>query len=248
MRLAIEQDQLLIHYQPIWSVKNGNIVGVEALVRWQHPQRGLVMPQDFIPLAEETSLIISLGEWVLRHACQQHAAWTTAGCPPLRLAINISVRQFQHRGFIQMVRDVLGESGMDKQQLELEITESLAMTTVDASFNLAQQLIELGTQISIDDFGTGYSSLSYLRRLPIHSLKIDQSFIADIVANPDAAAITCAILALGHSLRLRIVAEGVETVEQLDFLRTHGCDEAQGFLLGRPLATELLTPLLSGKP
>ena len=247
LRLAIEQNQLRLHYQPIWSVSGGNIVGVEALVRWQHPVRGLLAPQDFISLAEESGLIITLGEWVMRHACQQHTAWMAAGCPALRLAINLSVRQFQHRQFIEMVEGILQETGMDRLQLEFEITESVAMNTVDASIAVAHKLRALGAQLSIDDFGTGYSSLSYLRRIPLHTLKIDQSFVADIASSNDAAAITRAIIALGNSLKLRIVAEGVETAEQLAFLRSQGCDEVQGFLLGRPLPAEMLTPLLFGK-
>ena len=247
LRRAIEQNQLCLHYQPIWSVSGGNIVGVEALVRWQHPLRGLLAPQEFISLAEESNLIVALGEWVIRHACQQHTAWIAAGCPAFRLAINLSVRQFQHRQFIEMVEGILQETGMDRLQLEFEITESVAMNTVDSSIVVAHKLRALGAQLSIDDFGTGYSSLSYLRRIPLHTLKIDQSFVADIASSNDAAAITRAIIALGNSLKLRIVAEGVETAEQLAFLRSQGCDEVQGFLLGRPLPAEMLTPLLFGK-
>ena len=244
LRLAIAQDQLCLHYQPIWSASTNHIVGVEALVRWQHPQRGLLAPQEFIPMSEETSLIIALGEWVLRHACLQHTAWMAAGSAPIRLAINLSVRQFQHRHFIETVENVLNETGMNRSLLEFEITESVAMNTVESSIAVAHQLRELGAQLSIDDFGTGYSSLSYLRRIPLSTLKIDQSFVADVNGNSDAEAITRAIIALGTSLKLRVVAEGVETAEQLALLRSQGCDEVQGFLLGRPLPAELLTPLL----
>ncbi len=244
LRLAIEQDQLCLHYQPIWSASSNRIVGVEALVRWQHPQRGLLPPLMFIPLAEETGQILALGEWVLRHACQQHTAWMAAGSPPLRLAINLSVRQFQHRQFIETVESILQETGMNRSLLEFEITESVAMNTVESSIAIAHKLRDLGAQLSIDDFGTGYSSLSYLRRIPLHTLKIDQSFVADVISSHDAAAITRAIIALGHSLKLRIVAEGVETAEQLAFMRSHGCDEVQGFLLGKPQPARQITPLL----
>ena len=244
LRLAIEQEQLCLHYQPIWSASSNHVVGVEALVRWQHPLRGLLAPQEFIPLAEETGLIIALGEWVLRHACQQHAAWMAAGSSPIRLAINLSVRQFQHRQFIETVESVLQETGMDRSLLEFEITESVAMSTVESSIAIAHKLRDLGAQLSIDDFGTGYSSLSYLRRIPLHTLKIDQSFVADVISSHDAAAITRAIIALGNSLKLRIVAEGVETTEQLALLRSQGCDEVQGYLLGRPLPAKQITPLL----
>ena len=244
LRLAIVQDQLCLHYQPIWSASTNHIVGMEALVRWQHPQRGLLAPQEFIPMAEETGLILALGEWVLRHACLQHTAWMAAGSAPIRLAINLSVRQFQHRQFIETVESVLHETGMDRSLLEFEITESVAMNTVESSIAVAHKLRQLGAQLSIDDFGTGYSSLSYLRRIPLSTLKIDQTFVADVTGSHDAAAITRAIIALGTSLKLRVVAEGVETAEQLALLRSQGCDEVQGFLLGRPLPAEQITLLL----
>ncbi|MCZ6679061.1 MAG: EAL domain-containing protein [Candidatus Poribacteria bacterium] len=245
LRRAVEREEFLLHYQPQFSLNTGEVTGVEALIRWHHPERGLVAPSQFIPLAEETGLIIPIGEWVLRAACVQNKAWQAAGFPPVRVAINLSARQFWDKRLFETVAEVLEDTGLNPRYLGLEITEGSAMQDVDYTISASQMLKEIGVQLSVDDFGTGYSSLSYLKRFPIDMLKIDRSFVMDIPADSDDVAITTAIIALAHSLGLKVIAEGVETEDQLQFLRSLQCDEAQGFLFSRPLPAEEVTKLLS---
>jgi EAL domain-containing protein (putative c-di-GMP-specific phosphodiesterase class I) len=216
-------------------MRSGRIMGMEALVRWQHPQKGLVSPLEFIPFAEETGLIVPLGNWVLREACRQTRAWQQRGIVDLVVAVNISGVQFQQRDLVENVSDALRESGLEARYLELEITESVVMQNAPEAIIMLEQLHRMGVGLSIDDFGTGYSSLNYLKRFPIDKLKIDQSFIRDISADADDAAIVRAIIAMAHGLRLRVVAEGVENEGQLDFLRALDNDEYQGFLFSKAL-------------
>jgi diguanylate cyclase (GGDEF)-like protein/PAS domain S-box-containing protein len=244
LRYAIERGEFVLHYQPQLDLKTGGIVGFEALVRWRHPQRGMVPPSEFIPASEETGLIGPIGEWVLREACSQARIWHKAGAPQLQVAVNCSAQQFQREGFVETVDHILRETGMPALRLELEITESVIIHHSDEVNARFQALGDMGVRISIDDFGTGYSSLSYLKRLAIHQLKIDQSFVRDISSDPDDAAIVSAIIAIAHSLDLDVVAEGVETSEQLAFLRSLGCDAAQGYLFSKPLPAEEFGRLL----
>jgi diguanylate cyclase (GGDEF)-like protein len=248
LRKALERQQFLLHYQPQVDTEHGRIVGTEALVRWQHPDLGIVYPAEFITLAEETGLIVPLGEWVLRAACAQTQAWHKAGYPNLTVAVNLSARQFQHQGLMDTIARVLKETELDPRTLELEITESIAMQNADFTNVILRHLKDMGVRIAMDDFGTGYSSLSYLRKFPIDTLKIDQSFVRDLTSDPNDAAIANAIIVLAHSLKLKVVAEGVETPEQETFLKTHQCDKLQGYLYNRPLsATELEQVLFQGR-
>jgi diguanylate cyclase (GGDEF)-like protein/PAS domain S-box-containing protein len=237
---AIERDELLLNYQPIVSADTGAVLGVEALARWKHPQRGMVGPEIFIPLAEETGLIVPLGEWVLREACAQCLRWQHDGHAGLRVSVNLSARQFQQANFAATVRRVLEESGLDSKSLELEITESLLLKHEAETLETLRALADMGVALAIDDFGTGYSSLSYLKRFPVKVLKIDQSFTRDIPAQPDAAAIAQAIISMAHALGLSAIAEGVETREQREFLRTNRCDALQGNFFSKAVpASEL---------
>ena len=235
LRKALEREEFLVYYQPQIHISTGRIIGMEALVRWQHPQRGMVSPGQFIPLAEETKLIIPIGEWVLRTACAQNKAWQDAGFPHVRVSVNLSAHQFLEPNLAQMVKQVLEETGLAPEFLDLEITESITMNNIDRAIATMHELASLGIQISIDDFGTGYSSLSYLKKFPIHTLKIDQSFVRDIPNDSDDGAIATAIIAMAHSLNLNVIAEGVETADQLEFLGRRGCDEMQGYLVSRPV-------------
>ena len=244
LRRAIEREEFLLHYQPQMSLHTGEITGVEALVRWQHPDQGLISPAKFLPLAEETGLIVPIGEWVLRTACNRNRAWRESGLPPVRVAVNLSARQFRDKRLLEMVRQILEDTGLEAEILELEITESSAMGDVDYTIATLQTLKTLGVQLSIDDFGTGYSSLSYLQRFPIDMLKIDQSFVHEGSVDSDDAAITRAIVALAHSLGLKVIAEGVETEDQLAFLRSLACDEIQGFLSSPPVPADKVEMLL----
>ncbi len=237
LRLALERGELCLFYQPQVSVLTGATVGVEALLRWQHPRHGLVLPADFIAVAEETRLILPIGEWVLRAACEQARAWHRGGCPGLRVGVNLSALQFQQRSLVGVTGDILSETGVDPDCLVLEITESAAMQDASLSVEVMSQLRGMGLHLALDDFGTGHASLSYLRQFPIDALKIDRSFVSDLETSREGAAIIHAILGLAHGLDIPVVAEGVETEGQLRLLSERGCDEYQGFLVSRPLAT-----------
>ena len=244
LRGALERDELVLHYQPVIDAKTGHIIGMEALVRWQHPEGGLLQPAKFIDIAEETGLIVQIGEWVLRNACRQQRKWKGLGLPPIRIAVNLSPRQFVHRHLIDDIVKVLAETEFDPSFLELEITETTVMHNTERAAALLEQLKEMGVRIAIDDFGTGYSSLACLKRFPINSLKIDRSFIADVPHEPGNTAITQAIIAMAHSLGLKVTAEGVESAEQVSFLREHRCEEMQGYYFSRPLPAADATVLL----
>jgi diguanylate cyclase (GGDEF)-like protein len=230
LRRAIELGQLELHYQPKVDIATNRIRSAEALIRWRHPKRGLVPPMVFIPVAEETGLIVQLGEWVLRQACQQIRTWIDAGISPVRVAVNLSAKQFRDADLAAIVKSALHDARLEPGFIELELTESAVMHNPEESASTLAKLSAMGVHISIDDFGTGYSSLSYLRRFPLDKLKIDRSFIRDLMKSPDDVSIVKAIISLAHSLRLRVVAEGVETSDQLEFLRQQGCDQYQGFL------------------
>ncbi len=241
LRLAIARDEFILHYQPQIELATGALIGFEALVRWQHPQRGLVPPGEFIPIAESTGLIVVIGEQVLRKACSQASLWQRLGAAPLRMAVNVTARQFRQKGFVKLMQAALASAQLDPRFLELEITEDALMEHGSDTLATLDAIGKLGVQLAIDDFGTGYSSLSYLKRLPIDTVKIDQSFVADLPGDPDAGAIVGAIIALGHNLGLKVLAEGVETRAQFEYLRDHGCDHAQGYFFGRPQSPELLS-------
>jgi diguanylate cyclase (GGDEF)-like protein len=247
LRRAIQNEEFLLHYQPKVSTDTLEVTGVEALVRWQHPQLGLVMPSEFIPLAEDTGLIVPIGEWVLREACLQNKRWQQQGLAPIRMAVNICARQFQDQDLSQTVIRILDETGLGPRHLELELTESSIMQNTEMAARVLSRLKGMGIIISIDDFGTGFSSLASLKRLPIDALKIDRSFVRDATTDPDDAALVMAIITLAHNLRLRVVAEGVETEEQLRFLHLLLCDEIQGFLFSSPLPADALTSLLESR-
>ena len=247
LRHAIDNQEFLLHFQPRVAIDSLQIVGVEALVRWQHPQMGLVPPGDFIPLAEETGLIFPIGEWVLREACRQNREWQKRGFASMRMGVNISARQFQQPHLAETVMRILDESQLGPEYLELELTESSIMSNAEATIEVLTKLQTKRVSISVDDFGTGFSSLSYLKRLPIDSLKVDQSFVRELATDPDDAALVMAIVSLAHTLRLRVVAEGVETQEQLRFLRLLRCDEIQGYLISRPLPVEGIEKLLAAQ-
>jgi diguanylate cyclase len=236
LRKAFDRRELELHYQPKVDVHTGETTGMEALVRWRHPERGLVGPSAFVPLAEETGLIIPLGQWVLREACRQNKAWQDRGLPPLRIAVNISAAQLRHDDLADIVGLALRETGLDARYLELEITETAVMQNAQAALATLDRLSQMGIQLAIDDFGTGYSSLSYLKRFPINTLKIDASFIRDISSDRNDALIVQAIIAMAHSMQLEVVAEGVEDKTQLGFLQSLGSDQYQGFLHSHPLA------------
>ncbi|MGE5632291.1 MAG: EAL domain-containing protein [Caulobacteraceae bacterium] len=238
LRHAIDNEELLLHYQPKVDGKTGELVGMEALVRWQHPEKGLIYPSEFIPLAEETGIIKALDEWVLRRACNQLKQWRELGHTSLRLAVNLSAWQFKEKHLPDIVANVLKETGIDASFLELEITETAAMENLDFTINALSKLMDMGVNISIDDFGTGYSSLNYLKRFPINFLKIDQTFIADILEDKNTYAIVKAIIDVAHTLSLKVIAEGVETKEQLRLLQHMGCDEIQGFYISKPLPAD----------
>jgi PAS domain S-box-containing protein len=232
---AIKRGELLLHYQPKIDVRTGELTGMEALVRWQHPKKGLLYPNDFIPHAEETGMIKELDEWVLRTGCNQLKHWNELGYKNIRLSVNLSAWQFRYRNLPETVAAVLEETGIDPSCLELEITETVAIENMKSAVNTLSKIIEMGVNISIDDFGTGYSSLNYLKHFPINYLKIDQTFIADIVENKNTCSIVKAIIDIAHSLNLKVIAEGVETKEQLSVLQRLGCDEIQGFYVCKPL-------------
>lgn len=238
LRLAVEQKQFILHYQPRVDLRRRRLIGMEALVRWEQPEYGLISPSKFIPIAEETGLIVPLGEWVLRTACRQAKEWTESGLGSLRVAVNLSSRQFRQPDLVDMIAGILTETGLNPNQLELELTESMIMQDVDLVIDLMTKLKKMGLYLSIDDFGTGYSSLNYLKRFPIDILKVDQSFVQDMTENPGDRDIVRAIIALGHSLQLTVLAEGVENEHQLILLLQEDCDEVQGYYFSRPLTTE----------
>ncbi|MCP8898700.1 EAL and GGDEF domain-containing protein [Gilvimarinus xylanilyticus] len=244
LRLAVEQDQLFLHYQAKRDLKTGAVAGVEALVRWQHPSLGVVPPNDFIPLAEETGLIVLIGRWVLKTACLQSAHWQQQGLLPVCMSVNLSPRQFYDEYLIEDIRLALQESGLAPANLELEITESMVMQNTDRAIDILRSLKALGVRLAIDDFGVGYSLLAQIKQFPVDTLKVDSSFIRDIPANFEDKAITQAIIAMGKTLSLTVIAEGVETLEQESFLREHNCDQSQGYFFSRPIAAEGLEALL----
>jgi EAL domain-containing protein (putative c-di-GMP-specific phosphodiesterase class I) len=231
LRRALERDEFVLHYQPRIDLATGEIVGAEALIRWQHPERGLVAPPEFMSVSEQTGLVIPIGEWAIDTACRQSAAWRAAGLRPVKVAVNLAVTHLRERGLPGLVARVLQEHALPPASLEIEVTESVLMVDPELCLETALRLNDLGVGLSIDDFGTGYASLSYLKRLPIKALKIDQSFVRDLATDPDDAAIITAIIAMAHNLKLSVVAEGVETEAQRAFLKAHRCDEFQGFLV-----------------
>jgi diguanylate cyclase len=241
---AIELKQFELHYQPKVDTRTGVVRSAEALIRWLHPSRGLVSPAEFIPLAEECGLIGAIGEWVIREACRQARAWQEEGVPSLRISVNLSASQFREAGLVDSIRRALDDVGLPARYLEVELTESAVMSDPEQSVAILEQLSAMGVLVSVDDFGTGYSSMSYLRRFPIDKLKIDRVFINEIASRPEDASIVRAIVSLAHSLNLKVVAEGVETTAQLDFLKTAGCDEYQGYHYSRPLPAEQFQRLI----
>lgn len=248
LRRATERGEFVLHYQPRVDLETGRVCGVEALIRWQHLRLGLVPPARFIPIAEQTRLIVPIGEWVLREACRQGRAWIDDGLGRLQVAVNLSAAQFDQRNLATTIGQVLVDTGLPPELLEVELTESIAMGNPEATIDTLMELRAMGVRAAIDDFGTGYSSLSYLKRFPIDALKIDRSFVRDLVVDPDDANIARAIIGLAHNLRLRVVAEGVETEQQLRALVENGCDEVQGYLTGRPMIPEKIRSLVHRTP
>jgi diguanylate cyclase (GGDEF)-like protein/PAS domain S-box-containing protein len=241
---AIERREFVLHYQPIVSLDSGQLISVEALIRWRHPQRGLVSPAQFVPIAEESGFITAIGRWVLDEACRQSQAWRAAGLPPVRVAINISTVELRGSGFVEGIGSILDEHGLIPEDLELELTETFLMQDSSSTAAVLQSLSDLGVWIALDDFGTGYSSLSHLKRFPIDTLKIDQSFVRDLAMDADDASIVSAVIGMGKGLNIRVVAEGVETREQLAFLRKQGCPEGQGYYFSRPMGAGEFSQLL----
>jgi len=243
LRRALERQEFLLHYQPKVAVKSGRITGVEALIRWNSKELGPVSPAKFIPLAEKTGLIVPIGEWVLKTACAQNKAWQEQGYPPLLMSVNLSPRQFRQKNLLEMVAAGLRDAGLNPRFLELEITESMIMLRPEKAIAILQEVHQLGVQLSVDDFGTGYSSLAYLKRFPVQKLKIDQSFMRDLTVDRDDAGIVTAVVAMAKSLNLEVIAEGVETAEQLAFLAKLDCDEYQGYYFSRPVPAGEFTRL-----
>lgn len=244
LRRAVGRQEFVLHYQPKVNLETGEITGAEALIRWQHPVRGLILPAQFVPIADDCGLIVPIGQWVLREACRQIRAWFDAGLRPTPVAVNISAVEFRTNDFLVRVRSALEDAGLEPHYLELELTESVLMQDVESTNRMLQSLKTMGLRLTIDDFGTGHSSLSYLRRFPIGALKIDQSFVRDITSDPDDATIASAVISMGKSLRQRVIAEGVETREQLEFLQAQRCDEGQGYYFSRPVVAEEFARLL----
>jgi EAL domain-containing protein (putative c-di-GMP-specific phosphodiesterase class I) len=238
LRLALDKKELFLMYQPQMDIATGKITGLEALLRWQHPDLGLVPPDKFIQIAENCGLIVPIGEWVLRTACLQVRKWQDEGIPAVSIAVNVSAVQFRQEDFCELIRRVLHETGLAPQYLELELTEGLLLANADVTFSVLQELKAMGLTLAIDDFGTGYSNFNYLRQFRVSKLKIDRSFIRDVAVNPDDAAITTAILSMAKSLNLKVIAEGVENEAQMSLLRAHQCDEIQGYYFCKPLAAD----------
>jgi EAL domain-containing protein (putative c-di-GMP-specific phosphodiesterase class I) len=246
LRSALAKEQLFLMYQPQMDIATGRITGLEALLRWQHPELGLVSPDRFIRIAENSGLIVPIGEWVLRTACSQARKWQDEGIPAVSVAVNVSAVQFRQESFGEVIRKVLRETGLAPQYLELELTESLLLGNADVTLSVLKELKSMGVTLAIDDFGTGYSSFSYLKKFPVSKLKIDRSFVRDVAANPDDAAITAAIISMAKSLYLKVIAEGVEDEAQMSFLRAHQCDEIQGYYFSKPLAVDKVAGKLRG--
>jgi EAL domain-containing protein (putative c-di-GMP-specific phosphodiesterase class I) len=244
LRKALKRNEFRIYYQPKVEVLTKKVTGAEALIRWQHPSRGIIAASEFIPLAEETGLMRSIVDWVLRRVCEQNIEWQKSGFVPLPVAVNLSNIQFRQKDLKLTITEILAETGMDPSFLELEITESAIMHNEEESAISLRELSALGIKLSIDDFGTGYSSLSRLKRFKLDALKIDKSFVLDLDADPENTAITKAIIAMARSLEMKVIAEGVETEQQLKFLRNQGCDEVQGYLFSRPLPAHEFAPML----
>ena len=244
LRQAIQNEQLVLHYQPVIDLHNQGIWGAEALVRWLHPELGLLPSKEFIPLAEMSGLILPIGRWVLNAGCMRLREWHDLGYSRLRIAVNVSPRQFQQPDFVADVIRAIGESGILPSCLDIEITESSAMQDLEGTVEKLRELQRLGVRISLDDFGTGFASLNHLRRFPLNRIKLDQSFVQELPGNPDHCALARAVITMAHTLRLRIVGEGVETAEQLAFLRDEGCDEVQGYFVSKPLEAPEFRALL----
>jgi len=245
LKRAIEREEFMLFYQPQVDLTTGRMVGMEALLRWEISDLGMMPPSEFIPVAEETGLIVPLGEWVLRTACAQNKAWQKAGYAPMAVSVNLSGRQFHHQNLVEKIASALLAANLDPRWLDLEITETYAMQDADFSQSILTELKHMGVHISLDDFGTGYSSLSHLKNFPIDTLKIDRSFVKDLATDPKEEAIVSAIIVLAHSLGMDVVAEGVETVEELTIVRKHHCDKMQGFLFSRPVPVKDFETLLS---
>jgi EAL domain-containing protein (putative c-di-GMP-specific phosphodiesterase class I) len=246
LRLALDKRELFLVYQPQVDIASGRISGLEALLRWQHPELGLVPPDKFIRVAENSGLILPIGEWVLRTACAQARKWQEEGLPAVTMAVNVSAVQFRQEDFCDLIKRVLHETGLAPQYLELELTESLLLANAELTLSVVHELRDMGVTLAIDDFGTGYSSFSYLKQFRVNKLKIDRSFIRDIALNPDDAAITTAIISMAKSLHLKVIAEGVEDEAQMSFLRAHQCDEIQGYYFSKPLAVDKAADKLRG--
>lgn len=238
----------ILHYQPLICLKSGRIIGVEALVRWMHPDLGMIMPDRFIHVAEETGLINPLGDWVLCEACRQSMAWQAAGLPAVMMAVNVAPVQFRQAGFVEQVAGALASSGLEAGLLELELTERTVMHDAEINLGTLSAINRMGVDLSLDDFGTGYSSLAYLKRFPVGKLKIDRSFVRDLETDLDDQAIASTIILMGHNLRLNVLAEGVESATQLELLRKMGCDMAQGYYFSRPVPAERMAELLRDQP
>jgi EAL domain-containing protein (putative c-di-GMP-specific phosphodiesterase class I) len=244
LRRALERQEFALHYQPKIDLRTGEITGAEALIRWTRPVRGLVPPAEFIPIAEDCGLILPISKWVLREACKQARTWMDAGLPPTTMAVNISAMEFRDESFLESVFAILTETGLDPRFLELELTESVLMKRAESAASILQILRAGGVRVAVDDFGTGYSSLSYLRKFSIDALKIDQSFVRQITTTPDDTAIVTAVISMGRSLKLRVIAEGVETQEELEFLQALQCDEAQGYYFSGPVVADEFAGML----
>jgi EAL domain-containing protein (putative c-di-GMP-specific phosphodiesterase class I) len=244
LRLALERSEFELHYQPQVDLASGTIQGVEALLRWRHPEKGLIAPSQFIAFAEETGLIVPIGEWVLQHACRQNRAWQEAGLPRIPVSVNMSAKQCEQPDVDRVVSRALDDAGLEARYLELEITESISMANPDESVPLMRRLKDTGVALSIDDFGTGFSNLSYLRRFPVDRLKIDLSFVREITTDPSSLAISEAIITMSHSLNLKVVAEGVETEGQLQLLGARHCDMIQGYFFSPPVTAEAFARLM----
>jgi diguanylate cyclase len=238
LRRALRGNEFKLYYQPKVSLATGETIGTEALIRWVHPEQGMISPGQFIPIAEDCGLIVPIGEWVLREACRQNEVWRQSGAKAMPVAVNVSAAQFAQRNFLDVIKDALTQSGLPAHLLELELTESIIMRNAESTVAVLVAIKDMGIRVAIDDFGTGYSSLSYLKRFPIDTLKIDQSFVSALPGDADQAAITKAVIAMAKSLKRSVTAEGVETLAQLDFLTAQGCDDVQGYFLSRPIPAD----------